>query len=121
MAALGYWRDRPRQTANRFIALIEAGNTRAAERMFDGDRVGISNAPSAFHDWTVQPQSWSAANWLRGRYPMTVRAAFWTRAILQAGGGGHRYWDEAERDVAHGAATNCLGRHRVLRLRLNVN
>ncbi len=46
VAALGYWRDRPRQMANRFVALIEAGDYRAAEAMF-GERVAVLNPPTA--------------------------------------------------------------------------
>jgi hypothetical protein len=42
LAAFCYWRDRPRQVANRFVAAIEAGDYRAAEAILSSDLPNIS-------------------------------------------------------------------------------
>src|SRR5262245_4175976 len=67
LAAFCYWRDRPRQVANRFIALIEAGDYQAAEAMFGGKRVGISNVPAGMSDVKASRKRQSAADWLWGQ------------------------------------------------------
>lgn len=71
LALAGYWRDRPRQNANRFVALIETGDYSAAEAMF-GERVGLSNPPTIFWKWKAHRGEQSAGDWLRGRYPLVV-------------------------------------------------
>ena len=72
LAAFCYWRDRPRQVANRFVAAIEAGDYAAAEAMFGGDRVGIANPPTEMSEWEVIQVVPSAVDWLCGRREVLV-------------------------------------------------
>jgi len=74
LAGFCYWRDLPRQNAKRFVALIEAGDYEAADAMFNGKRVGITNTADGLSRWQVTRRPQSAADWARGRYPLRVRA-----------------------------------------------
>src|SRR5262245_1142029 len=65
LAAFCYYRDRPRQVANRFIAAIEAGHYRAAEAVF-GERVGLANPPKG-GTWVAEREKQSVDDWLHGR------------------------------------------------------
>ncbi len=65
LAAVCWWRDRPRQIANRFVAAIEAGDYEAADAMFVRGR--------SLYDETVGHATFSAsqykpslADWMRG-------------------------------------------------------
>jgi hypothetical protein len=72
VAALCWYRDLPRQNAERFIALVEARDYEAAEAMFPGGRVGISNKPTGMIDWEATRERQSALDWLCGRCYVNV-------------------------------------------------
>jgi hypothetical protein len=71
LAAFLYWRDRPRQMANRFVALMEAGDYLAAKAMF-GEQVGRWNKPLIMDEWKAFRKRQSAADWLRGRCYVSI-------------------------------------------------
>jgi hypothetical protein len=41
VAAFCYWRDRPRQIANRLVAAIEAGDYELADALFRGGHIPV--------------------------------------------------------------------------------
>ena len=81
VALAGYWRDRPRQNANHFIALIEAGHYSAAEAMFGEPDIGIASRPNDFGEWQVRRGRQSPTVWLRGRYPLILTSTY--RGLLE--------------------------------------
>jgi hypothetical protein len=72
VAAFCYWRDRPRQMAKRFVAVMEAGDYITAEAMMG--RKGGARAINT--KWHVTLGEQSIVDWLRGRYPITAEATF---------------------------------------------
>jgi hypothetical protein len=79
VAIVCWYRDLPRQNANRFANLIEAGECAAAEDMFDDAPLELCAGKS-----DVDLLGQSLADWLRGRYPIRVElhASDWYYSVL---------------------------------------
>jgi len=67
LAAFCYWRDRPRQIANQFVAAIEAGDLGGARAMFLKDHSGLSSKPRLADGWFTSRQRQTTADWFAGR------------------------------------------------------
>jgi hypothetical protein len=78
VAAVCWYRDLPRQNANRFVALLEAGEYRAAEQVLDR-RGWLSKPSNGFSDWTVEKAG--PADWVRGLYPLVVAARLGDKSV----------------------------------------
>ena len=67
LAVFLYWRDRPRQIANRYVAAIEAGDYKLADSMVDNQWVGVTHKPADMDAWKALRKEQLATDWLRGR------------------------------------------------------
>jgi hypothetical protein len=76
LATFCYWRDRPRQIANRFVAAIEAGDYELAESIFADDGLGLTDEQSIFTGWEARNLGQSAGEWLRGHHEIYIRAIY---------------------------------------------
>ena len=72
VAGFCYWRDRPRQMAQRFVVAMKAEDYVTAEEM-----MGRSGGVRAINTkWHVALGEQSLGDWLRGRYPLRAEATF---------------------------------------------
>jgi hypothetical protein len=73
VALVCYWQDKPRRVANEFAALLEAGDTDAANSM---TFVGEHRWSTSFHGsgYEVTPAGQSPNEWLRGRYAIVIKS-----------------------------------------------
>jgi hypothetical protein len=71
IAGLCWYRDMPRQNADRFIDLIKAGDYQAADAMVV-NRDADSKLPFILGQKRAAKFSQSPWDWLRGRYPLRV-------------------------------------------------
>jgi hypothetical protein len=73
LAAFCYWRDRPRQIANQFVAAIESGDYKLAESMFKTHYSALTTMPPPRPPyWVADPLGQGPSDWFAGRYPLRV-------------------------------------------------
>src|SRR5687768_9737013 len=68
LAALGYWRNRPRQIADQFVAALVAGDYQLANSLFvaEYDQANAFIADDSAAEFWAERQSQSTTEWLRG-------------------------------------------------------
>jgi hypothetical protein len=67
LAAICYWRERPRQMANRFVAAIEAGEYYLAESMCGDEPLALSERLVNLGGWEAARKPQTMTDWLLGR------------------------------------------------------
>jgi hypothetical protein len=67
LAAFCYWRDRPRQIANRFVAAIEAGEYELADFIAGDGGFSVTELAGSGGEFWVGPQRQTVSDWLSGQ------------------------------------------------------
>jgi hypothetical protein len=76
IAAFCYWRDRPRQIANRFVKAIEARDQAALDRLVKDDRRTddvFSLFGNSATDASALREGQTISDWMKGGVPAEVR------------------------------------------------